>query len=110
MISFVSLHIRHFLSFREPVTLPLENQGLVLVRGDNRLSAACDANGVGKSAIFDALCWVLYGVTLRGFKADEVACRFTTEPCVVRLEFVVNGVRWLLERGRRPTVVVLGSE
>jgi len=94
------ISIQNFLCFREAVTLPLADQGMILVRGDNRISAAADANGVGKTAIIDSLSWVLFGETLRGLKADDVICRFSEGSCRVELIFTCQGKRWTLTRSR----------
>jgi len=111
-MKFRSLSFENFLSFRTKQTVPLADLGLVLVRGENRISEAADSNGSGKSALFSALSWVLYGETLPGpdgkvLRVDEVACRFTKEPCEVRLEMTDQTGVWAVERGRRPAFVRL---
>lgn len=111
-MKFTELFIEHFGPFRKHLLLPLADLGLVLVRGRNMVSAAADDNGAGKTSLFSALSWVLYGETLPGSdgkvqRADEVACRFTTEPCIVSLDLQDNGTPYRLVRGRRPTRVEL---
>lgn len=106
-MKFLSLAFHDFMSFRNQQTLPLADLGLVLVNGDNRLSSAADSNGVGKTAIFDALSWVLFGQTLRGLKADDVACRFTKDQAQVALTFELEGRKWAIERTRRPATLDL---
>ncbi len=106
-MKFLSLSFNDFMTFRNQQTLPLSDLGLVLVNGDNRLSSAADSNGVGKTAIFDALSWVLFGQTLRGLKADDVACRFTKDQTRVALTFELEGGRWAIERTRRPATLDL---
>jgi len=48
--------------------------GTVLVEGINHDSPA-DSNGAGKSSVFEALYWGLWGMTRRGLKGDEVINR-----------------------------------
>ncbi len=99
-MDWTELTLENFRTFRRPVTLPLAGQGLVLARGRNMVSASCGDNGVGKTGLIHGLSWALYGKDLDGNAADEVACRFTKEPCVAQLHFG-NG-KWIL-RARRPS-------
>lgn len=66
-----TLKMENFLSY-ESAELNLSDRGLVLVEGENRDSGG--SNGAGKSAIFEAICWCLFGYTNRGLKANDV-CR-----------------------------------
>lgn len=50
--------------------LPLVDLGMVLVEGENRDEGG--SNGAGKSTIFKALSWTLFGDPLTDQKADEV--------------------------------------
>lgn len=56
MIQFISIHIRGFCSVGE-CSLQLNQPGITIIRG---------ANGNGKSSIFSALVWCLYGKNLKG--------------------------------------------
>jgi DNA repair exonuclease SbcCD ATPase subunit len=95
--------------FTDRVELPLADQGLVLVRGDNHLSQSADDNGSGKSLLFSGLSVGLYGVALPGpdgkmLRGEDVACRFTKGPALVEL-FGSDGDR--IVRGARPSGVFL---
>lgn len=96
------LSFEHFTLFREKVELNIADQGFVLIRGRNLVSAAADANGVGKTSIGSAIKWGYFGEDLRGRRGDAVACRFTDAPCVVRLVNEDAVGRWTIERGARP--------
>ena len=106
-MKFISLGFQNFMSFHKHQTLPLADLGLVLVNGDNQVSAAADSNGVGKTALFDAMSWTLFGQTLprpdrpHGLKADEVAYRFNKDLCWTALVFEINGKTYSVERTRR---------
>ena len=68
-----SIAFENFLPFRKRVELSLENQGFVLVRGRNEVSAAADANGVGKTSIMHAICYGLFGEDLKNIAQDITA-------------------------------------
>ena len=56
MIEFTNISIEGFGSVQE-LTLPLNTKGITVIRG---------ANGFGKTSIFTALVWALYGKNLKG--------------------------------------------
>lgn len=105
-----ALTFEHFGPFRARQTVPLDDQGLVLVRGENRVSSAMDSNGCGKTALFDALAWALFGETLRGRRGEDVACRFTKESCEVSVSFAVDAHEVAVTRRARPSVLLLSGE
>lgn len=71
MIQLGILKIEDFGCFKE-VEINLNSQGLVLILGENNDTAAATSNGSGKSTIFKALSWGLYGQTVDGLKGDAV--------------------------------------
>jgi len=110
-VRLLSASYEHFLGFRDKVELPLCDLGLVMVRGENRHSAATDSNGSGKTAlIVDGPAWVLFGETLRGLRADAVACRFTKERAVGTLLMEVGGERVSIIRTTRPSTLTVSSQ
>lgn len=46
--------------------------GVHLIAGDNRVNRRLGSNGAGKSSIFDALCFVLYGKTPDGKRGPDL--------------------------------------
>jgi DNA repair exonuclease SbcCD ATPase subunit len=46
--------------------------GVYFIRGDNRVNKRMGSNGAGKSSIFDALCWCLYGKTPDGRRGPDI--------------------------------------
>jgi len=82
---FLNLRIQDFLSIQS-AEIPLSNLGLVLVEGVNRFNYGTDSNGAGKSSIFEAILWVLYESTVRGFSKDEVI-RAGSPGCCVELNY-----------------------
>lgn len=57
MLNFLSLYIEGFCSIVEPVTLNLNSRDITIVRG---------SNGKGKSSLFSALVWCIYGKSIKG--------------------------------------------
>ena len=88
MITFQHLSIRHFRSWKE-LELPLDNQGVVCIEGDT---------GAGKSSIFAALFWCLYGRTPEDIKADEV--RPSRQPTQVQVTLEKDGHPYTVTRFR----------
>jgi len=66
------IEIKGFLSYQYPVQINLDKD-LYLITSEGR------SNGVGKTAIFDAILWALYGKTTRGILKDELINRNTNE-------------------------------
>lgn len=57
-------------------------------------------NGVGKSTIFEAIAWVLYGSVAARTPSDQIKRQNTssTDPCRVELEFVFEGENYRIVR------------
>ena len=70
---FQRLEIRNFKSFAGVHTFDFTQfgPGLYFLTGKNLAEPELGANGVGKSTLWDALYWVIYGRTLRGLRAGE---------------------------------------
>jgi len=63
--------IQNFLIIHE-ADVPLDAQNLILVLGYSADGGRADSNGVGKSSLFEAVCWCLYGKTYKGLSHDDV--------------------------------------
>lgn len=92
MVEFLELILENFMSYRGQQRVVLADQGIVRIEGPNM---------VGKSSIIEALCWVLFGKTLRGVKHDQVVNRFKRKDCRVELHFRSQRTRWNIRRYRR---------
>jgi DNA repair exonuclease SbcCD ATPase subunit len=57
---------------------------------------------VGKSTIVNALSYALYGSALTNIRKDNLINKTNAKNMVVTLEFELDGVEYLVERGRRP--------
>lgn len=76
----------------------LENER-VLVAGANEDSTGADSNGAGKTALFDAIAWCLFGSTSRGLRADELIRRGANTASVT-LTLKVGGIDVYIRRER----------
>jgi len=104
MIVFETLTVTGFLSFLDPVKLSLRGRGAVSVRGENRDHGG--SNGAGKTALFEALHWGLYGTPLRKGKARDVI-HVLADQCKVGVILEVDGQKVAIERMRGETASVL---
>lgn len=82
MISFKNIAIENFKSIGK-AEVNLERCGIVKVLGVNNYESNVNSNGSGKSSIFSALFWGLYGKTPEGIL--DVANRYTTGICQVQI-------------------------
>lgn len=74
-LQFDSLLIENFRSFLAPQTFVFGEEGssgLYFLRGRNTLEPRLGANGAGKSSVFMALCWVLYGRTPDNLRGPDI--------------------------------------
>ena len=68
-----SVCIEHFRSFVEPTVIRFTAQsGLKFISGRNLAEPQLGANGAGKSTVFDAITWCLYGTSIKGLRAAEL--------------------------------------
>ena len=63
------------------------------------------ANGVGKSALTEAILVCFTGKTFRGLRADEVIKEDVKKNCFVRTDFEKNGKEGFIEFGRKPDIL-----
>jgi len=107
MIKFKKMTLKNFLSIgnKEQVVF-LDNNSLTLILGENAdIGSGIGSgarNGVGKSAIIQALCYAIYGIPLTQIKRDNLINKINRKNMVVTLEFEKNGVEYFIERGRKP--------
>lgn len=94
MIELDTLTIQNFQSYQRIQTINLRNRGLVLLSADN---------GAGKSSIFDAIVYCLYGQTLRELSSiEDVVNKKNKINCEVTLSLLddSSGTRYRIVRTR----------
>ena len=106
MLKIKELTIKNFLSIGNITqTVNFSRDELVLILGENLdLGGNDNRNGVGKSAIVNALSYALYGVALTNIKKDNLINATNSKGMLVTLKFDVNGNGFTIKRGRRPSV------
>lgn len=90
---FKEVTLQNFFSYGpNPERLDLSQSGLYLIVGKN---------GEGKSAIFDAICFALFGKVTKGVNLPEIVNEKQGKNCKVTLSFEVNGTNYYIERYRK---------
>lgn len=79
----------------------LDERGLVLVQGDNARNSSADSNGAGKSTVFEAISWCLFGKTAKGQTGDSVINWAAGKNCVVHVELEDQDAVYTITRGRK---------
>lgn len=107
MLVFKKLTIKNFMSIGEqPQTIDFDSAGLTLILGENQdmvsEGQSIARNGAGKSAIFNALSFALFGQALSAIKRDNLINNINSKNMFVVFEFSKDGHNYRIERGRRP--------
>jgi len=98
-LDFNRLTIADFRRFSSPVELELGGApGLIFVRGRNDVEPRLSPNGAGKSSLFAALCWCLYGQTADGLRNPDVKPWDTTKIPTVTLEVTIDNNPHIITR------------
>ena len=98
---FQSIEINNFLSIKS-ATVNFENQGIVLVEGINNDTMPIQSNGSGKSSIFDAILWTIYGETFRGI--SDVENIHGSDGVFCKLIFTIDNIRYIINRSKHHSI------
>lgn len=106
MLTLNSLTIRNFLSIGNITqAINFSSHDLVLVLGENvDLGGNDNRNGVGKSAIVNALSYALFGEALTRIRKDNLINASNMKNMLVTLTFTAGGKNYTVERGRKPNI------
>lgn len=106
MLKIKTLTIKNFLSIGNvSQAVDFTASDLVLVLGENLdQSGSGNKNGVGKSALVNAISYALYGTALTNIKKDNLINKSNPKNMLVTIAFEVNGIDYKIERGRKPGV------
>lgn len=106
MISLDKVKVSNFGPF-EAFELGIASRGLVLIQGDNQDTTSATSNGAGKSHIFKAVTWALFGDTAEGDKHDKVI-RHGAKLAKVSVDWTDEAGQWTVERSKgRATAATL---
>lgn len=99
MLKFESIEIRNFLSVgNTPVTISLCDDPITLFTGNS---------GTGKSTVFLAISFALYGKTPRRIKKTAYANSINKKDCTTTLCWSKDGVKYKVTRGLNPAILVI---
>jgi DNA repair exonuclease SbcCD ATPase subunit len=117
MIKIKNVTAKNFLSIgNQTQAVNLDNGQLTLVLGENLDLGGDDSgarNGVGKTAILNAISYALFGQALTNIKKDNLINKINNKNMLVTVNFEKDGVEYHIQRGRKPTFlkfVVNGHE
>ena len=96
MIVFEKLRYKNFLSTGSQFTeIVLNRSPSTMIIGEN---------GAGKSAITDAICFVLFNKPFRNINKPQLVNSINKKECLVEVEFCVESKKYLIRRGIKPNV------
>ena len=95
IINFQKIIFKNFMKYGNKETIFNFSKGTNLITG---------SNGAGKSSIFMALHYVLFGKTYNGKTISSLVNNTNKKGMLVTLEFEVNDIQYRIERGISPNV------
>jgi len=106
MIIIKDITIKNFMSVGNVTqAVRFSDNGLTLVLGNNMdLGGDGSRNGTGKTTIINALSYAMYGNALTNIRKDNLINKTNGKGMLVTLDFEKDGVRYRIERGRRPNI------
>ena len=103
--------IKNFLSFGSSITEFDLKSGINLVTGLNLDTGR--KNGTGKSSLFLAIIWGLYGKVLKEITKDQIVNWKNKKKCLVEVQFTIDNDSYEIQRGIKPNLFLIkknGSE
>lgn len=84
--------------------------GLYHITGRNLVEPELDANGAGKSSLFESMFWALYGKTSRNLKAGTVKNWNSDEKCGVVLDVKATSGEFSILRMWKPNTLEIAGD
>lgn len=99
-LEFYTVGMEGFKEFREWQSLKIGKLplGIIFVKGINEHEPRLGSNGAGKSSIFDAIMWCLYGRTAHGLRGTDIRTWGEKKHAYVKLVMYIDDVKEVLER------------
>lgn len=111
MFKIKNITVKNFLSVgNQTQAVDFDREHLTLVLGSNLDLGGDDTgsrNGTGKTTIVNALSYALYGQALTNIKKENLINKTNGKNMMVTVEFEKNGVKYRIERGRKPNILKL---
>lgn len=108
-INIKTLTLKNFLSIGNATqSVNFDRQDLTLVLGENldiNGDGGGNKNGVGKTALLNALSYSLYGNAISNIKKDNLINKTNAKNMLVTVEFDKDGIDYKIERGRKPSIM-----
>tara|TARA_R100000789_G_scaffold62820_1_gene59754 strand:- start:390 stop:2273 length:1884 start_codon:yes stop_codon:yes gene_type:complete len=111
-MNFKYITVQGFRTFIKKQTFDISNisvKSLCYVTGKNRLEEALEGNDVGKSSLFEALCFCLFGTTSTKLRAGDVANWSRNKKCLVKVGIEKNGNTFDVARQWNPNKLILSD-
>lgn len=105
-----TLTLANFRSFIKEVTIEFPPGGFIYLTGVNQLDPSLGSNGAGKSTVWDALTWCLYGTTIRGQRASDITPWGTVERPRVVARYSVDGSPHAIQRIGSPDTLTINGD
>jgi DNA repair exonuclease SbcCD ATPase subunit len=110
-LEFLSIEITEFKCFRETVSLTLDTEaGLYFMSGRNEVEPRLGANGAGKSSVWDALRWCLYGKGTKGLSSTDIRPWGHKSKTSVTVTWSINGKKHVCTRSLTPNLTLLDGK
>ena len=111
-VSFRSIELANFKCFvgKHKFALSGYEAGLHFLRGFNKANTRLGANGSGKSTVWGALSWCLWGSTVEGLRAPDIRPWHGGGSTAVTVVVEVDGKRRAVERRTNPNSLTVDGQ
>jgi exonuclease SbcC len=108
-INLNSLVLKNYRSYKNETVVFSQSIGLKLLGGKNNVDIKLGANGSGKSSLWDAVCWCLYGTGIKGSKISSLVSWGEKEAEVTTI-LSIDGVENHITRTGPPVKIKINDE
>ena len=112
-IEFTDIEIENFKNYcGSPQALDLAKFefGLHFLRGQNLTNNRLGSNGSGKSSLWDAMCWCLYGKTVGGLRTTDIKPWTKSGPTWVSVGVTIDDIQRVIKRGASSNQLSIDGE
>lgn len=108
---FERVGLQRFRSFQHSACFKLSKLGvgLTFLRGVNERSPRLDANGAGKTSLFEGVLWTLYGKTSQGLRNPDVTSWRGSGRTIGIVDFKINDKCYRVVRKTGPNSLTLNN-